>query len=465
MTDKTDKTEPHISDFQGWRTNLSEGLEAYAEKNVASKTVYTFLDDAIRNEAVGPVDPISTYPNRQRLNYATMALNYANVPHSNKLAEAAVRLTMGVNDKDALTKSLRGTLKAAMPTEYINQIAGEISDRIAAVENLVAGITDAWNSAGPQTAENKVAQAKLDIKLIATLLTTITDLIDKLAGASKSKDAGPTNVKSAIDVVMSILDILSQLISYIEMVADKLTPEEYDRLMKLVAELDKNKESSNVPGSKEMLTRALIAALEMIKPYITNLILMLLLECFTAIMDVIKKIPGAGGVFPPPLDMIPPMVSLVGTVIRGDLGALTRRLWNDMQILLDFVRASAEIACTSDASLDKAERAIAEAEATTSSTIETPTNETLKTLAAIEAKKTNNHRLESATADTITTSITTVLTNAIATTAAAHTTELVALAEVEVAAKAEADGAAAESNAGKQTLANNIVRGNYIIIK
>lgn len=448
--------------YQAAVTNRQEGA---AESSEASKKLYAFIDNDIRNEATPAVDPISTSANRQRLNYATMALNYANVPHANILAEAATRLSMGKANNAAVKKALTGTLAAAIPMDHINAVAAEIAARMEAVENLMAGVEAAISSAsGSFLVENKVIQAKTDIKLLASQLSIITDLIDKISGASTNKAAGPTNIKKIIDMLMAALDIISQLVSYVEQVADKMTPEEYDRLMKLVAALDKTKTTTNKPTVVEILQTVLVVALDMLKPYITNLILMLTLECFTALMSVIKKIPGAGGTFPPPLDMIPAMTSLVVMVISGNLEALMRRLKSDIQVIYEFMRASVIVAVSSDAALDAAELKVAEEEAAASNSIIPPTKTTLSTDTGISTAEVHNQQIDSATSDAIDTCQQTSLTNNIVELQLSINKEILVDASAEKLAIQTASTSIAEADAAKQNLVTSILLHDYRIV-
>ena len=340
-----------------WQDRQNERL--VKAKNAKVK-VFSFADEKLKSDTVGSVDPMSTYANRQRLHYATTILNYAKVPYANQLAEATVKLSQGIATKQQLDDALNKTMTAMIPMEYIDQIVDEINQRIEALNNLIANITNAVAAgAGDFTAANKVEQAKLDMKLMFGQLTIISELIEKISGGLSSSAAGATNIQSAIKILMDALDIITQLITYIERALENLTEEEYERLLALVEALDKSsKKGEKHPGIGEILRTIIVVALDMIRPYITHLMLMLMLECFNAIMKFIKKIPGAGGAFPPPLDLIPPAISLVTMVITGNLEALVRRLESDIEVISNFLRASVIVGVTSDTRLAEAEEKI-----------------------------------------------------------------------------------------------------------
>lgn len=340
-----------------WQDRQNERL--VKAKNAKVK-VFSFADEKLKSDTVGSVDPMSTYANRQRLHYATTILNYAKVPYANQLAEATVKLSQGIATKQQLDDALNKTMTAMIPMEYIDQIVDEINQRIEALNNLIANITNAVAAgAGDFTAANKVEQAKLDMKLMFGQLTIISELIEKISGGLSSSAAGATNIQSAIKILMDALDIITQLITYIERALENLTEEEYERLLALVEALDKSsKKGEKHPGIGEILRTIIVVALDMIRPYITHLMLMLMLECFNAIMKFIKKIPGAGGAFPPPLDLIPPAISLVTMVITGNLEALVRRLESDIEVISNFLRASVIVGVTSDTRLAEAEEEI-----------------------------------------------------------------------------------------------------------
>lgn len=340
-----------------WQDRQNERL--VKAKNAKVK-VFSFADEKLKSDTVGSVDPMSTYANRQKLHYATTILNYAKVPYANQLAEATVRLSQGIATKQQLDDALNKTMTAMIPMEYIDQIVDEINQRIEALNNLIANITAAVAAgAGNFTAANKVEQAKLDMKLMFGQLTIISELIEKISGGLPSSAAGATNIQSAIKILMDALDIITQLITYIERALENLTEEEYERLLALVEALDKSsKKGEKHPGIGEILRTIIVVALDMIRPYITHLMLMLMLECFNAIMKFIKKIPGAGGAFPPPLDLIPPAISLVTMVITGNMEALVRRLGSDIEVISNFLRASVIVGVTSDTRLAEAEEEI-----------------------------------------------------------------------------------------------------------
>ena len=364
-----------------WQDRQNERL--VKAKNAKVK-VFSFADEKLKSDTVGSVDPMSTYANRQRLHYATTILNYAKVPYANQLAEATVKLSQGIATKQQLDDALNKTMTAMIPMEYIDQIVDEINQRIEALNNLIANITDAVAAgAGDFTAANKVEQAKLDMKLMFGQLTIISELIEKISGGLSSSAAGATNIQSAIKILMDALDIITQLITYIERALENLTEEEYERLLALVEALDKSsKKGEKHPGIGEILRTIIVVALDMIRPYITHLMLMLMLECFNAIMKFIKKIPGAGGAFPPPLDLIPPAISLVTMVITGNLEALVRRLESDIEVISNFLRASVIVGVTSDTRLAEAEEKIRqEAQALRPKNIGSLTKEKIATMA------------------------------------------------------------------------------------
>lgn len=350
-----------VDSFDAMTKQITDASRRVALSTAAGQKIYSLTNPAVRDDVIGAIDPISSYSNRQRLHFATVALNYAKIPYSEQLAEAGVRLANGIATEKKVKQAINRTVAAAIPMDYINSVVYEIQSRMDAVRNLLADIGSAVQAgASDFVLENKVAQAKLDMRLLTGQLTIISDLIEKIAGSlSSSKEAGPTNIQTIISTVLQAIDLILQLIRYVEELTENMSPEEYDRLMALVAALDKTKATNNKPSFVEILRTIFVVALDMIQPYITHLMLMLAFECFNAIMKFIKKIPGAGGAFPPPIDMIPSAISLVVMVISGNLNALISRLNEDIEIIGNFLRASIIVGVASDAHLAAAEKLVA----------------------------------------------------------------------------------------------------------
>lgn len=456
-----------VNGFEAFKANSAAALKNLVTSTAATRTIYSLTNDAIRADAVGDVDPMQEYSNRKRLNYATMALNYAKVPYANTIAEAGVRLSMGLADRQALTEATSKTVMALIPVDQINAIVAEIEARMQAVQNLIANIGAAVAAAaGSFIAADKVTQAKLDFKLISGQLGIITELIDKIAGGLSSKEAGPANIKNIIDVVMQVLDLLTQVIDYIEQLADKMTPEEYERLLKLVEYLDKNRKGINKPTMAQILQTILVVALDMIRPYITNLIMMLTMECFNAIMSVIKKIPGAGGVFPPPLDLIPAAVSLIVMVISGNLTALIGRLKDDIEVLYNFIRASVIVSVSSDASITAAEAAIAKDEAAKANAIVVPNADEMKQKSELEmnAIDTNNDKVDATTSDIVETAKATTMAGDVTKQAQTNLEDITKLAEAEKQAAAATAESIAEAEAANDKLMNTMLLNKYEVV-
>ena len=348
------------NDFRDWVAKKPTEAHEWAKTKVG---IYRGLDSAIKEEVTGGIDPTQTEQGQLKMRYGIRALNYANVPRASLLSKAGVLLTSGLVSDKQLAENAKESLQviAAVPTEYMWTVVNELNERYEEVLRLVASI-DAVIASFTQglypAAEGKVQQAKTDMALLSYNLTLIMQLVEKVSQALPAAKKGGTNAQKILEMIFQVIDALEEFLSFIEDATNEMTPEEYDRVMALYDELVKDK-TKNPPAGAKMFYTLINGLMAMLLPYITNLALMLTMECFNAIMKIIKKIPGVGDIMVPPLDMIPSMVSLVGLLLNGNFQAVLERFGEDIQTIFEFMRAVQKIAHSSPEKLARAEEAVA----------------------------------------------------------------------------------------------------------
>ena len=338
--------------------NAKEGINNLVGENhedsKKNSIVYNFLDEKFTSESVY-IKPENTKANKMKYDAGKMLSNKADIKHGELYTDAATRMTGKRAEFSDAKDSFNNTLNAAFQTAYLEDARKEINKRFKEIEQTIAQVDvaiDSFSKGSPiELSENEIIQAKNDVRLISYNINLLMQLADKIALALTVSNKGSTNMQNMIELFMQILDMLEQLIDAIEIASETMTVEDYERVLRL-KEIIKENESKK--GSR--LNTIVKTILDMLQPYITNLSLMLTMECFNAFMEILNKVPGVGDILVPPLDMIPSMIELLGLVMGGDLLALGGRLGKDINILYNYIEASQVVGSVSDAELEEYEK-------------------------------------------------------------------------------------------------------------
>lgn len=458
--------------FKDWVAQTNKATHEAAAASTWTKQIYSFLNTDVQHEVANAVNPATTTAvDRQTLRYATMALNYANVPHAKQIATLGVRLNGNMADKKEAKKVTHAAMLDAVPFDDINLVAKELEQQMKKVEYALAAIDGAYaayaDGSEITVAANKIQQAKFDLELAFKIITEVSELVDKIASSLSSTGGNNAAIVQTFDMLLRLIDAVFDMLNYVDSATKNMTQEEYERVMALVAALDKNGALTKSASITDIMYTVVVVAMDVIRPYVQNLMLMLTMDCFNELIRIIKKIPGVSVIFQPPLNMIEPAATLIGMLMSGNLVGLQRRLGDDIKIIYDFIRASKIVANASDAELKAAELKIKEEQRGISADNKSAVDITEPdevSAAVIAAAVTHNEQLQSEKTSATDACETALLSNELAEAAADASAKIEALAEKEETATVEATNAEKIAEADKYEFSKTAVGRRHIII-